>query len=81
MGDSCTGDKPNFKIPQIVRCDGIVVYCADAGYLRAFNAHNPDSTGLDDSLSYIQFKEAISNLDAELDPTGAGGIYKTMTFP
>jgi hypothetical protein len=55
MGDGCSGKSVNFKRPNIVRCDGMVIYCADAGKLRHFNAHKADSTGLD-SLSFYQFK-------------------------
>jgi hypothetical protein len=55
MGDSCTDNKPNFKSPQIVRCDGVVIFCQDAGKYRHFIAHDPDSTGLT-SLTFYQFK-------------------------
>jgi hypothetical protein len=83
MGSGCTDERPNYSIPEIVKCYGFVQFCADAGKLRHFNAVRPDGSGKEDeSLSAQQFSQAIASLNEEL--TGGDGtclVYNIITDP
>jgi len=80
MGNGCTGRDVNFSEPNIVRCDGVVVYCADAGKDRVFNDHLPDGTH-HEALSLTQFRHAVESMNTEMDSDNDGVIYKTLTDP
>ena len=83
MGDGCTDERPNYSIPEIVKCYGFIQFCADAGKLRHFNAVRPDGSGKEDeSLSAGQFSQAIASLNEEI--TGGDGsctVYNIITDP
>jgi hypothetical protein len=83
MGSGCTDERPNYSIPEIVKCYGFTQFCADAGKLRHFSAVRPDGSGKEDeSLSAQQFSQAIASLNDEL--TGGDGtclVYNIITDP
>jgi len=80
MGNGCTGRDVNFSEPNIVRCDGVVVYCSDAGKERVFNDHRPDGKHYE-ALSLLQFRQVVESMNTEMDTDNTGAVYKTLTDP